>query len=138
MRDPCQDQKIKIKQVRTNIGLADTLIPSSFLVLIYMRGTGLYDSIKIIFGYHVNSQHIILNIKLDVNRMFHVVMFQYRTLWTDDDHFWQCYLELVYKLCSLLWCRRQSVGLIHRMPLVRTPVRRQIVFLNLLTTLRKY
>ena len=44
-----------IKQVRTNIGLADTLIPSSFIYLIYMGGTGSCDSIKIIFGYHVNS-----------------------------------------------------------------------------------
>ena len=43
------------KQVRTNIGLADTLIPSSFIYLIYMGGTGPCDSIKIIFGYHVNS-----------------------------------------------------------------------------------
>ena len=43
------------KQVRTNIGLADTLIPSSFIYLIYMGSTGPCDSIKIIFGYHVNS-----------------------------------------------------------------------------------
>ena len=43
------------KQVRVNIGLADTLIPSSFLYLIYMGGTGPCDLIKIIFGYHVNS-----------------------------------------------------------------------------------
>ena len=45
----------KEKEVRTNIGLADTLIPSSFIYLIYMGGTGPCDSIKIIFGYHVNS-----------------------------------------------------------------------------------
>ena len=45
----------KVKQVRTNIGLADTLIPSSFIYFIYMGGTGPCDSIKIIFGYHVNS-----------------------------------------------------------------------------------
>ena len=44
-----------IKQVRTNIGLADTLIPSSFIYLIYMGDAGPCDSIKIIFGYHVNS-----------------------------------------------------------------------------------
>ena len=43
------------KQVRTNIGLDDTLILSSFLYLIYMGGTGRCDSIKIIFGYDVNS-----------------------------------------------------------------------------------
>ena len=41
------------KQVRTNIGLADTLIPSSFIYLIYMGGTGPCDSIKIIFGYPI-------------------------------------------------------------------------------------
>ena len=48
-------RNLKKKQVRTNIGLADTLIPSSFLYLIYMGGAGPCDSIKIIFGYHVNS-----------------------------------------------------------------------------------
>ena len=46
--------QINLKQVRTNIGLADTLIPS-FLYLIYMGGTGPCDSIKTIVGYHVNS-----------------------------------------------------------------------------------
>ena len=43
----------KEKQVRTNIGMADTLIPSSFIYLIYMGGTGPCDSI--ILAYHVNS-----------------------------------------------------------------------------------
>ena len=38
-----------------------------------MGGTGSCDSIKIIFGYHINSQHIILNIKFALNRLFHVV-----------------------------------------------------------------
>ena len=47
--------KFNTKQVRTDIGLADTLIPSSFIYLIYMGGTGRCDSIKIIFGYHVKS-----------------------------------------------------------------------------------
>ena len=46
---------VKWTQVRTNIGLADTLIPSSFIYLIYMGDTGHCDSIKIILGYHVNS-----------------------------------------------------------------------------------
>ena len=45
----------KKKQVRTNIGLTDNLIPSSFIYLIYMGGTGPCNSIKIIFGYHFNS-----------------------------------------------------------------------------------
>ena len=57
------------KQVRTNIGLADTLIPSSFIYFIYMGGTGPYDASKIIFGNHVYSKHIILNIKFGVNRI---------------------------------------------------------------------
>ena len=103
----------EIKQVRTNLGLADTLIPSSVIYLIYMGGTGSCDSIKIIFGYHLNSQHIILNIKFGVNRMFHVVKTpvqrfdlygRYRTLQTDDDNFWQCYLEQVYKVKYQIWC----------------------------------
>ena len=50
--------KLKVKQVRTNNGLADTLIPSSFIYLIYMEGCGTFDtsdSINIIFDYHVNS-----------------------------------------------------------------------------------
>ena len=38
-----------VKQVRTNIGLADTLIPSSFLYLIYMGGTGPCELMTIIF-----------------------------------------------------------------------------------------
>ena len=87
---------IYTKQVKTNIGLADTVIPFSFIYLIYMGGTRPCDSIKIIFGYHVNSLHIILNIKFGVNRMFHVLKIpvyrfdlygRYRTLWTDDDNF---------------------------------------------------
>ena len=39
----------------TNIGLADTLVPSSVIYLIYMGGTEPCDLIKIIFGFHVNS-----------------------------------------------------------------------------------
>ena len=46
---------LKLKQVRTNIGLADTLVPSSVIYLIFMGRTGPCDLIKIIFGYHVNS-----------------------------------------------------------------------------------
>ena len=67
-----------VKQVRTNIGLADTLIPSSVIYLIFMGRTGPCD--LIIFFYHVNSQYIILNIKFGVNRMFHVVKTQYTDL----------------------------------------------------------
>ena len=54
-REPEYLKFLILKQVRSNIGLADTLIPSSFVYVIYMGGTGPCDSIKIIFGYHVNS-----------------------------------------------------------------------------------
>ena len=47
--------KFLIKQVRTNIGLADTLIPSSFLYLIYMGGTGPCEPMTIIFGSVIKS-----------------------------------------------------------------------------------
>ena len=29
---------------------------------------------------------------------------RYQTLWTDDDYFWNCYLELVYKPKYQIWC----------------------------------
>ena len=29
---------------------------------------------------------------------------RYRTLWSDKDCFWQCYLELVYKPKYQIWC----------------------------------
>ena len=70
-----------------------------------MGDTGPCDLIKIVFGYHVNSQHIILNIKFGANRTFHVPKIpvygfnyygRYRTLCTDEDNFWQCYLEVTY------------------------------------------
>ena len=57
--NPCMDTKrfyqSNLKQVRTNIGLADSLIPSSFIYFTYMGGTGLCDTYKIIFGNHVHS-----------------------------------------------------------------------------------
>ena len=45
----------ELKQVRTNIGLADTLIPSSFLYLIYMGGTGPCELMTIIFRRVIKS-----------------------------------------------------------------------------------
>ena len=107
------NQRVMLNGFLFRIGPADTLIPSSFIYLIYMGGTGPCDLIKIIFGYHFNNQHIILNIKFGVNRMFHVVKTtvyrfdiygRYQTLWTDDDNFWQCYLELIYKPKYQIWC----------------------------------
>ena len=65
--------------------------------LTYMGGIGPCGSIKIIFGYHVNSEHIILNIKFGVNRTLDVLKTpayrfdlygRYQTLWIDDDNFW--------------------------------------------------
>ena len=54
------------------------------------------------------QQHVCKNeisfFKFGVNRMFHLVKTpvywfdlygRYRNLWTDDDNFWYCYLELV-------------------------------------------
>ena len=46
----CLQPEFSKKQVRTNIGLADTLIPSSFIYLIYMRGTGPCGPMTIILG----------------------------------------------------------------------------------------
>ena len=51
--------------------------------------------------------------KFGVNRTFHVLRTEvyrfdlygwYRTLWTDDDNFLWCYLELVYKPKYQIWC----------------------------------
>ena len=44
-----------IKQAITNIGLAATLIRSSFIYFIYIGGTVPCNAIKIIFGNHVYS-----------------------------------------------------------------------------------
>ena len=77
-----------------------------FTDLTYMGGIGPCGPITIIFGIVIQSQYISLNIKFGVNRTFHVLKTpvyrfdlygRYRTLVTDDNNFWQCYLELVYK-----------------------------------------
>ena len=48
-----------------------------------------------------------------MNRTFHVfktpvylfdLYGRYQTLWTDDDNFWKCYLELVFKPTYQIWC----------------------------------
>ena len=71
------------------------------------------QTITIIFGSAIQSQYTSPNIKFGVNRTFHVfktpiyrfdLYGRYRTLWTDDDNFWQCYLELVYKPKYQIWC----------------------------------
>ena len=68
---------------------------------------------KKILGSVTQSQHTSPNIKFGVNRKFHVLKTtvyrfdlygKYRTLCADDDNFWQCYLELVYKPIYQIWC----------------------------------
>ena len=72
----------------------------------YMVGTRPCGRMTIIFGSVIQSQHLSLNIKFGVNRTFHILktpVYRFdlygrnQTLWTDDDNFWQCHLELVYK-----------------------------------------
>ena len=81
--------------------------------LTYMGGTRPCAPMTIIFGSVIQSQYKSLNIKFGVNRTFHVFKTtvyrfvsygRYQTLWTDDDNFWQCYLEVVYKPKYQIWC----------------------------------
>ena len=76
-----------------------------FADLTYLGRTGPCGPMTIFFGSVIQSQHTSLNIKFGVNRTFHklktpVYRFdlygRYRTLWTLDENFWQCYLELAY------------------------------------------
>ena len=85
-----------------------------FTDLTYMGGTGLCLLMTIIFGSVIQSKHTSLNIKFSVKRTFHVLKTplyrfdlygKYRILWTDDDNFWQCCLELVYKPNYQIWCK---------------------------------
>ena len=84
-----------------------------FTDLTYMGATRPCGPMTTILGSVIQSQHTSLNIKFGVNRTFHVLKTtvyrfdlygRYRTLWTNDDNFWQCYLELVYKPKHLIWC----------------------------------
>ena len=86
---------------------------TQFTDLTYMGGTGPCGPMAIIFRSIIQSQYTSLNIKFGVNRTFHVLktpvyLFdlygRYRTLFTDDDNFWQCYSELVYKPKYQIWC----------------------------------
>ena len=79
----------------------------------YMGGNRFCGPMTTIFGSVIQSQHTSLNIKFGVNRTFHVLKTpvyrfdlygRYRTRWTDDDNFWQCYLELVQKPKYQIWC----------------------------------
>ena len=73
--------------------------------LTYMGGTGLCGSMTIVFDGIIKSQYTSLNIKFGVNRSFHVLkptVYRFnlygrqQTVWTDNDNFWYCYLELAY------------------------------------------
>ena len=80
-------------------GLADTLIPSSFIYftyLTYMEGIGPCEPIWIVFRYYIKSHFTSLNINFNVNRTFHVknsLIYRfdwygrYQILWTDIAHF---------------------------------------------------
>ena len=79
----------------------------------YMGGTRSFGPMTIILGSVIQSQHASLNINFGVNRTFHVLKTpvyridlyrRHRTLWTDDDNFRQCYLQLVYKTKFQIWC----------------------------------
>ena len=81
--------------------------------LTYMGGTGPYILMTIIFNSVNQSQYTSLYIKFGVNRTFHVLKApvyrfepygRYQVLCTNDDNFWQCYLELAYKPKYQIWC----------------------------------
>ena len=73
-----------------------------------MGATGSYGPMSITIGSVIQSWYTSLIIKFGVNRTFHVlktpVYGRYRALWTDDDNFWLCYLEVVYKPEYEIWC----------------------------------
>ena len=93
---------------------------------IYMGGTGLCRPMRIIFGSVLQCWYTSLNIKFGADRTFYVPKIpvqrfdyygSYRILWTDEDDFWQCYLELVYTpkyqiCCELNVLRLQYTDLI--------------------------
>ena len=81
--------------------------------LTYTGGTGPCGPMSIIFGSVSKSQYTSLNIAFGVTRTFHVVTTpvyrfdlygRYRTLWTDEDNFQWCYLQLVYKSKYKIQC----------------------------------
>ena len=79
---------------------------SQFTDLTCTGGTRACEPMTIIFGSIIKSQHTSLNIKYGVNRTFRVLMTpvyrfdlhrRYQVMCTDDDNFWQYYLESAYK-----------------------------------------
>ena len=90
-----------------------------FTDLTYMGGTGLCLPMTINFGTVIQSQYTSLNIKFGVNRTFHVpkslvyrfdLYGRHRTLLTDQNNFWQSYLELVP--CLSMYPRSRYTGLV--------------------------
>ena len=74
--------------------------------LTYMGSTGACGPMAIIFGSVIQRQYTSLNIKFGVIRTFHVLktpVYRFdiygrnRTMWTNEDKIWQCYLESVQK-----------------------------------------
>ena len=74
--------------------------------LTYMGGIGSCSPMRIIFGSVIQRWYTSLNIEFGANRTFHVpktpvyrfhLYGRYKSLWTAEDNFWLCYLELVYK-----------------------------------------
>ena len=81
--------------------------------LTYMGGTGPCGPMMIVFSAIIQSQYTSLHIKFCVNRTFHVLKTpvyrfylyeRYHVLCTDDDNFWQYYLESAYKPKYKIWC----------------------------------
>ena len=74
--------------------------------LTYMGGTRPFGPMSKIFGTVIKSWHKRLTIKFGVHQTYHVLKTpvyrfdlygRYQTLWTDEQNFWYCYLELEYK-----------------------------------------
>ena len=77
-----------------------------------MGGTGTSGPMRIIFSSVIKSWYTSPNIKLFANLTFYVLKTpvyrfdlygRYRTLWTNENNFWKCYLELVYKPKCQIW-----------------------------------
>ena len=107
--------KSQHRNLDINLGVNRTfhVLKTPVTDLIYMGGTRPCGPLTIIFGSVIQSQYTSLDIKFGVNRTLYVLKTpvyrfdlygRYRTLWTDDDNFWQCYLELAYKSIYQIWC----------------------------------
>ena len=119
---PCGPMKIKFGSViqsqytslNIKFGLIQTFHVSrpQFTDLTYMGGTGPCGPMTKFFGSVIQSQYTSLNIKFGLIRTFHVLktpVYRFdlygrnRTVWTNEDKIWQCYLELVYKPKYQIW-----------------------------------